>query len=267
MKTRSHAVRALQGALVRTGMWIERASVIDDVRQLVEALRVVPSPRPLVRIGSTLDGGYLVPDDLDGIAACISPGVSTEVGFDLDLAERGIDIFMADASVAGPPVSHPRFHFTRKFLDTFDSDTTVTLDDFVRDVAPGKDLILEMDIEGAEWRVFHSLSAETLQRFRIMAVEFHDMVNLFSHFGFREIAAVFRKILATHAVVHIHPNNVTGPVECGGLSVPSLLEFTFHRRDRGTFAPGPLAFPHPLDAPCVAGLPDYPLPACWYRGT
>lgn len=265
MMTPSHAVRSIQAALVRKGVWAERSVSLEEVQRLVEELQIVAGPCPLIRIGSEADGGYLIPDDLDDIGACISPGVSTEVGFDLDLAQRGIAIHMADASVAGPPVPHENFHFTRKFLDTFNSETTITLDDFIRDVAPGRDLILEMDIEGAEWRVFNSLSLDALRRFRIMAIEFHDLVSMFSRFGFREISGVFRKILETHAVVHIHPNNVTGPVAVDGISVPSLMEFTFYRRDRGNFSPAVPVIPHPLDAPCCIELPDYPLPRCWYR--
>ena len=72
---------------------------------------------PLKRFGPSGDGGYLMPDDLDGIVACISPGVSTECGFDSEMAARGIDVYMADASVAGPSARHDRFHFFPKHLD------------------------------------------------------------------------------------------------------------------------------------------------------
>jgi hypothetical protein len=43
---------------------------------LVRLMRPIESGHPLVRLGGPKDGGYLVPDDLDGIAFCFSPGVS-----------------------------------------------------------------------------------------------------------------------------------------------------------------------------------------------
>lgn len=70
-------------------------------------LQPVPVPEGLWRFGPHGDGGYLMPNDLDGVVGCLSPGVSFECGFDTAIAERGIDVFMADASVAGPAQPHP----------------------------------------------------------------------------------------------------------------------------------------------------------------
>jgi len=69
------------------------------VRALIDALRPAMTQVPLVRIGPEGDGGYLVPDSLAGINACFSPGVSTESGFEMQCAERGMDVFLADGSV------------------------------------------------------------------------------------------------------------------------------------------------------------------------
>lgn len=243
--------------------WEGRRAQSVEVAALIAALRPVGDAAALARFGPAGDGGYLLPDDFAGVRACVSPGVFTEVGFDLALAARGIDVHMADASVAGPPVDHPRFHFTRKFFDTFNSDTTVTIDDFCAGVGGGEDLILQMDIEGAEYRVLTSAAEATLARFRIMVIEFHDLDFLFSYFGIREIGAVFRRLLRTHAVVHIHPNNTVAAVRHGDLVVPPLLEFTFLRRDRLRPADRKLQFPHPLDADCYPNAPGMVLPECW----
>ena len=89
----------------------------EDVLGLLRLLHPQASERPLRRIGGPGDGGYLVPDDLDGIVGCISPGVSTEVGFDLALAEMGIPVFLADASVPAPPSR------TRAFTSTGSTST------------------------------------------------------------------------------------------------------------------------------------------------
>ena len=45
-------------------------------------------------------------------------------------------------------------HFTKKFLGVTNNDLTITLDDWVDGNSPGDgDLILQMDVEGAEWPV------------------------------------------------------------------------------------------------------------------
>jgi hypothetical protein len=206
-----------------------------------------------------------MPDDLDGINACISPGVATNVGFDLAMAERGMDVYMADGSVSGPPIRHDHFHFTRKYLDTYNSSDSVTIDDFCRSVAGTGDLILQMDIEGAEYRVLTSASEQLMNRFRIMVVEFHDLESLWCPMAFREMRATFDKILQTHHVTHIHPNNAQTWIRRGDLGIPRLLEFTFHRKDRVILETGTSQFPHPLDFDNFPSLAPVVLPECWRR--
>ena len=40
----------------------------------------------LLRIGGDSDGGYLLPDDLENISSCFSPGVSDIFDFEFTLA-------------------------------------------------------------------------------------------------------------------------------------------------------------------------------------
>lgn len=233
---------------------------------LMSALRPVPIRTPLVRIGPAGDGGYLLPDDLDDLRVCISPGVSSEVGFDVAVAERGMEVFMADASVPHPPHMHQRFHFSRLFLGAVDGPGTVRLDTYCAGIPPhlDGDRLLQMDIEGAEWAVLLDTSPQTLSRFRIMVIEFHDLHRLFGRFAFDTMRAVFAKLLQSHRVVHIHPNNARQPRRRGGLEIPPLMEFTFHRRDRSTADDAAtLSFPHALDADCVPGRAPVVLPGCW----
>ena len=75
-----------------------------DVLDLVKKLRPMDCGIELVRLGGAGDGGYLVPNDLDGIAYCFSPGVDKISNFENDLANRGINSFLADYSVDLPPI-------------------------------------------------------------------------------------------------------------------------------------------------------------------
>lgn len=242
---------------------VANAATSSQVQALLKQARPVEAPGGLKRFGPAGDGGYLLPDDLANISACISPGVSDECGFDAAMANLGMDVFMADASVAKPPVDHPRFHFTGKFLDICPSDRTMTMEEMCAGAKAG-DLLLQMDIEGAEYRVLTALPDELLRRFRIIVIEFHDLDAMFSRFGFTAMLPVFQKLAQHHRVVHIHPNNCSQPVQRYGIGVPPVMEFTFYRKDRFTDAPTPaVSFPHPLDAPCMPELRDYPLPAAW----
>lgn len=242
----------------------------EDVLKLVRRLRPEASARPLRRIGGPADGGYLIPDDLEGVVGCISPGVSSEVGFDLALAEMGIPVFLADASVQGPPVQHPLFHFYRKHIHPARAEDRMSLNELYS-LALGRssedgDFLLEMDIEGGEYSAILDLSTEHLARTRIIVIEFHGLRHLFSSFGRQMLEPVFDKVLESHAVVHAHPNNAVRMLRRGRLAIPQVMEFTFLRRDR-EFLPSRegLHYPHPLDRDNVPGRPHISLPEYWYR--
>lgn len=123
-------------------VFVGNAARPRDVAALIASIKP-KTAIPLRRFGPRGDGGYLMPDDLEGITACISPGVSSECGFDEEIANLGIDVLMADASVAGPPKQHPRFHFFRKFVDIAATPTAMTMDDLAAET-PAGDLLLQM---------------------------------------------------------------------------------------------------------------------------
>ncbi len=246
---------------------VDRSVDIDGARRLIAGLKPVATDCPLIRLGGDSDGGYLVPDDLDGVAVSISPGVSGQVSFDLDLAARGIHSYMADASVDGPPVANARFHFRKRFLDVVDGPETLRLETLCAQIDPDHDgdRLLQMDIEGAEYPILLDTGDAVLKSFRIMVIEFHALDRMFNPFDRRLIAATFRKLLRNHRIVHIHPNNCCPVTVLGDIAIPKIMEFTFHRQDRARPDPNRKpTIPHPLDRKNLKGKPDLALPACWY---
>jgi len=234
------------------------------VESLIQTLRPLAFEPGLIRLGPNHDGGYLVPDDLDGIAACFSPGVEQTSGFEMDCARLGMQVFMADRSVEQPAESHERFHFTRKHLGVTTNDEMMTLDDWVSSSHPGTDdLLLQIDIEGAEYEVFLGASDALMRRFRIIVAEFHSLDQFWNEPFFNIASRAFHKLLQTHHCVHLHPNNTQGIVKHGDIEIPPVTEFTFLRKDR--FVPREFAktFPHPLDYPNT-DHPPVPLPGIWY---
>jgi len=259
----------LKSYLTRTLAWVHAFPTAmtdpEHIRSLMKSLHPLSTDKGLVRLGPKADGGYLVPNDLEGISACFSPGVYLVSGFEKDCAERGMKVYLADKTVDGPAEDHPLFHFTKKFVGATSSKDFMTLDDWVTDSAmePNSDLLLQMDIEGYEFEVFLSASDALMRRFRIIIVEFHYLDQLWSRPFFQLASRAFDKLLQTHACVHIHPNNGTGSLRKGGLEIPRTMEFTFLRRNRINHASCQKIFPHPLDVDNSAN-PTLLLPPCWY---
>ncbi len=238
----------------------------DDVRALLGRLSPVSTARELVRLGPEGDGGYLVPDDLDGIEACFSPGVNEVSGFEKDCADLGMDVFLADKSVSQPAEAHERFHFTKRYVGALTNEDFMTMDGWVEASVPGSegDLLLQIDIEGSEYETFLATSDGLMGRFRIVVAEFHALHHLWSRPFFEVASRAFDKVLQTHTCVHVHPNNCCGTLTRGGVTIPRVVEFTFLRTDRVRRPTPATAFPHPLDRDNTS-YPHIALPDSWYR--
>lgn len=238
----------------------------EDLLTLISELRPVKTDRELIRIGGQSDGGYLVPNDLNGIEACFSPGVGGKSQFELGCAERGMKIFMADASVDGPAFEDKRFNFQKKYIGGKKRKDFISLTDWLNSVEVGEeaDLLLQMDIEGFEYEVLKSTSIEILRRFRIIIIEFHLLDNLGMPWYYYRSKKAFQKLLSHHTCVHIHPNNSCGLTSIKEIEVPGIAEFTFLRNDRINEKEKIESLPHPLDRDSVSAE-ALVLPQIWYR--
>jgi hypothetical protein len=236
-----------------------------DVLALIQRLRPLDCGTDLIRIGGEGDGGYLVPNDLEGIEYCFSPGVSTVSDFEDRLADLHIKSFLADYSVARPPVVRPEMVFDKKFLGASDREPYMTLASWKDKYLKGHqgDLLLQMDIEGFEYEVILNTPDELLNQFRILVIEFHDLERLFDPFCFPLLSSSFGKLLQFFDVVHIHPNNYCGTLKRRGVEIPLLMEFTFLNKRRVSSTTPQLVFPHPLDRDNTSRKPLH-LPKCWY---
>jgi hypothetical protein len=222
----------------------------NELKALIQSLAPRKTLRPLVRIGPKGDGGYLVPDHLEGIYALFSPGVSNISGFEMDCALRGMKVFMADRSVERPVESHINFTFTKKHVGSIDDDDHMTLDSWIGASLPQNfdgDLALQMDIEGAEYESIISASTDLLRSFRIIVIEFHCLHHLWCRPYFEIASKAFTKLLKFHSCVHIHPNNYCGSVAFEDIEIPIIAEFTFLRNDCGVLDEWVDHLPHELD--------------------
>lgn len=265
MSASAGRVRAHEGYFSRLPWAAFRGRVprVSDVTALVASLRPFRTEHRLVRLGARHDGGYLVPDDLEGLTACFSPGVGTIAAFEADIESRGIPAFLLDPTV--PPPGGFERRFEARFLGTVTSDTSTTLEDWVaRAVGPEPGApLLQMDIEGDEWDVLESASRELLRRFRIVVVELHDLDRMRDPEWLSRHLGIIQRLMRDFVVVHLHANNCCVPVTVRGIAIPPVLEVTLHRRDRVMHADPLVDAHHPMDRPNLTDLPDRPLGPAW----
>jgi len=240
----------------------------EDLLLLIQMLCPVSTDKELFRMGSKGDGGYLIPNDIEGIEACFSPGVSNNSEFEKQCAELGMKVFLADYSVNGPAEPHNDFIFSKKFIGAANSEVFMTLSQWVEksNIDPRTDLLLQMDIEGSEYETILNTPNELLDRFRIIVIEFHHLHQLWNRPFFRLIYPAFKKLLTNHTCLHIHPNNSAALCENKRLVIPNVMEFTFLRNDRFKKKKYARNYPHPLDSPNT-GKRDIRLPQDWYCKT
>lgn len=245
---------------------ISKLTSQEELRTFLQKLYPVKTDKNLIRVGSKGDGGYIIPDDLDGIEALFSPGVGSKQDFDFECANDGMKVFMADASVDGPMNNHENFIFTKKYIGALDNNEFMSMEEWLNNAVlkADSDLMLQMDIEGYEYEVIFSLSTKTMKKFRVLIIEFHQLDLLLNKFMFEKFKNTFLKILQTHYVVHIHPNNCCKPIVKDGISIPPVLEFTFIRKDRVKNKGFVTNFPHLLDVDCTSN-DSLVLPKCWYE--
>lgn len=260
-------INAVKNRVLSLGITAARQTKTSDVQHLIEKLRPEDCGKDLIRIGGKGDGGYLIPDDLQGIEYCFSPGVSTMSEFENHLADLGIKSFLADYSVESPPITRPEFIFDKKFLGSTDSGRFFTLatwkDKYLKDYKG--DLILQMDIEGFEYQVIANTPDQLLDQFRILVIEFHSLDRLFDPWSFELLESCFEKLLEHFCVAHIHPNNDAGTVKRKDLEIPEVLEFTFLNKKRVSRTKPKTNFPHKLDQDNFPTKRPLNLPECWYR--
>ncbi|MGI0501044.1 tetratricopeptide repeat protein [Limnospira platensis] len=237
------------------------ANSISNMLSTILIMKPKPSPVPLIRIGGERDGAYLIPDDLDHIKACFSPGVANRKNFEDELTDTyGIQCHMCDKSSDIDKFQTPLIEgmqtFKKKWLDVNGETDSISLDDWVKELEPDQkdDLMLQMDIEGAEYRNILQTSEQVLKRFRIILVEVHSLGVARNPEQFEVNLGPFLRKLDQHFIcVHAHPNNCCGDFMISGthINLPNVYELTFLRRDR--FNEKNLSswhepmMPHPLD--------------------
>jgi hypothetical protein len=216
-----------------------------------------------VRIGRSFDGGYIMLDNFqtEKIDAAYSYGINNDVSWDEDIANRGIDVFMFDHTIEQLPKHHPKFHFFKIGLTGHKKGANLnTLEECIAKNGHTRcrNLIMKMDIEGCEWDVFKEISADVLNQFSQIVVEFHNLSSAVYDQKESLITDVLKKINQTHQSIHVHANSALFPLWVGDLVIPELLEVTYIRRIdvKEKLIRNTREFPTEIDQPNLERLPD-----------
>ena len=128
-------------------------------------------------------------------------------------------------------------------------------------------MILQMDIEGAEYDVLTFESTVTLGRFSAMIIEFHGLDRFFDRHFLHTTSIIFEKLYRNFSICHVHPNNCCGVTSLNGVDIPNVIEVSLLRHDlidqfKSAATP---SLPHRLGRKNVPDNDDIHIPTIWYK--
>lgn len=207
----------------------------------------------MIRVGSDFDGGYIMLNKHLDNALAYSLGIGDDVSWDLALARRGTKVFQFDHTIPHFPLEHENFvSFKLGIAARRDAGENMrTLEDLIsQNGHQGRtDLVLKMDIEGAEWRTIEALPLNILGQFSQIVAEFHGFSDMTNIARWNRRLTVLEKLNSVHQCIHVHANNWHSPVMIGGVMMPNLLELTYVRRTDHEFRVCDRVFPTEIDQP------------------
>ena len=195
-----------------------------------------------IRIGRNTDGGYIFLDDLKNIKIAYSFGISHEISFDKELADKNIDVFMYDHTIKSLPFENSRFHWKKIGLSGTNTNNTKlkTLPEILKENfhLEENNMILKLDIESNEWDVFQYLPSIFLSHFKYIVGEFHfSNKKSFNYYN------ILKKIQMTHKIFHLHCNNCGSIIDLEGYKICDLIEISFVQKNGYEFIKSNSEFP------------------------
>jgi hypothetical protein len=197
--------------------------------KLIDLLAPYPSKSELKLVGSHGDGGYFMNrDDLLEAKYLVSGGIENNNTFEYELAELGIEGLQIDNSIDSAPLTHKNLQFIKATLGWKGSDTFSINDHIER--SGMKDIVLKLDIEGAELNVINSITKLNFQKINVVIMEIHNLDHIFKDGFWVELSGALTLLRdAGLFPCFISPNNATSSEILGGLSIPRNIEVTMTR--------------------------------------
>jgi len=226
---------------------------LEQYLDLYKKIWPVDTGFELIRIGNDGDGGYLVPNCLEGISLCLSPGTSKIVTFENQLLTTyGIRSLLCDPGHDRPHDLNKDLYFDRLALGIEDNDGQITIESWLKkyDLLDSQPIIVTMDIEGGEYKVLEFVSDEVLSKIRILTIELHFIHMIHEPIINGALNRLLDRLLSYFDVVHMKPNNHV-PFVYNNFNMYCCIELTFlskMMRRKPPILINRNSLPHKLDA-------------------
>lgn len=206
----------------------------------LQFLRLYKSRFKKIRIGSKLDGGYVISELPESSYDCfISCGISDNIDFEIDFCNNyNIDCLAFDGTINNIPnhTCSKNIVFYKKNIGEYEDDNTTTLKTYIE---THKNIFLKMDIETWEYKWLRCISSDLLKNIAQITIELHFPFTLSEGvfqpragiMSIKEKIELISKLFVHHVLVHIHGNSVCGVTTVDNKIFPNVIECTFIRKD------------------------------------
>ena len=202
-----------------------------------------------IRLGSNIDGGYVL-GDLDEAYDCyISAGISNEESFSRDFIEKynmnEYNSFGFDGTIKTYPYKYTnKISFIQKNINSFNDDKNSNLSFLIKKY---NNIFLKMDIEGGEYDWLLSINEKQLNKFKQIVIEIHGIKSNNFYDSYYNKIRCLTKLNKTHYLIHAHGNNCASVID----SIPDVIELCYINKSYFTSIPrsNKLSLPSSLDFP------------------
>jgi hypothetical protein len=208
--------------------------------EFLSSFEVCGKCQKIQRLGENFDGGYLMCMEnlqVGRILAGMSMGVERHDKWSGDFSDLlHVPVYQYDCTVDSPPAGCNNCKFFQKCMRAADglndpfAGRSWTLQEAIAGAglsdAPERSLVLKIDVEDSEWRIFAAENVSTFRKFQQILVEYHN-VGAYATAHQEYLLGMKNVLNAGFTVTHIHGNNFGPMGYIGEYSIPEVLEVTF----------------------------------------
>ena len=217
-----------------------------------------------IRVGCEHDGGYVMHDfDAAEVDGALSIGVGPDVSWDNDIVRKGVKVDLFDPTIKRMPDKVPGGRFHRIGIGSVDSpDATYVPLPKLREIAGLSDasnIVLKIDVEGAEWTSLRNLPDGELSRYTQIAIEMHNLGRITDQKYFDSVIEVLNALASNHTPIHLHANNYAPLNKFGNFWFPDAIEVTYVRTHANHVYESKTKVASLLDSPNCPTMLDFSL--------